>query len=99
MARPVVGIIGNSYLLNDEYPVHAGGQMNSDAVSEVAGCVPMIIPADPRHVSVEELRAFVAARLTGYKRPSRIILATDLPAAPTGKILKHKLLETFAEEL
>lgn len=29
--------------------------MNSDAISEVSGCMPLIIPADPRHVSVEEL--------------------------------------------
>lgn len=55
MARPIVGIIGNSYLLNDQYPVHAGGQMNSDAVSEVAGCMPLIIPSDPKQVSVAEL--------------------------------------------
>ena len=55
MARPVVGIIGNSYLLNDQYPVHAGGQMNSDAISEVAGCVPLIIPSDPRLISIDEL--------------------------------------------
>jgi putative glutamine amidotransferase len=55
MDRPVVGIVGNSYLLNDQYPVHAGGQMNTAAISEVAGCMPLIIPADPAHVSVEEL--------------------------------------------
>lgn len=55
MSRPVVGIIGNSYMLNDQYPVHAGGQMNTDAIAQVAGCVPLIIPADPRHVSVQEL--------------------------------------------
>lgn len=55
MARPVVGIIGNSYLLNDQYPTHAGGTMNSDAVANVAGCLPLLIPADPRFVSVEEL--------------------------------------------
>ncbi|NDW44765.1 gamma-glutamyl-gamma-aminobutyrate hydrolase family protein [Ruegeria sp. PrR005] len=55
MARPVVGIIGNSYLINDQYPTHAGGTMNSDAVANVAGCLPLLIPADPRFVSVEEL--------------------------------------------
>ena len=55
MARPVVGIIGNAYLINDQYPTHAGGTMNSCAVSEVAGCLPMVIPADPRYVSVAEL--------------------------------------------
>ena len=55
MARPVVGIIGNSYLLNDQYPVHAGGQMNTEAIAEVSGCLPLIVPSDPRLVSVEEL--------------------------------------------
>jgi putative glutamine amidotransferase len=55
MARPVVGIIGNSYLLNDSYPVHAGGQMNTEAIAEVSGCLPLIVPSDPRFVSVEEL--------------------------------------------
>tara|TARA_R110002049_G_scaffold23545_2_gene83229 strand:+ start:42081 stop:42863 length:783 start_codon:yes stop_codon:yes gene_type:complete len=55
MARPVVGIIGNSYLLNDQYPVHAGGQMNTVAISAVSDCIPLIIPSDPRHVSVDEL--------------------------------------------
>ncbi|WP_406647776.1 class I adenylate-forming enzyme family protein [Aliisedimentitalea scapharcae] len=47
----------------------------------------------------EELRAFVASQLAGYKRPSQIILAPSLPAAPTGKILKHKLLGHFADQL
>ncbi|MEM5542098.1 gamma-glutamyl-gamma-aminobutyrate hydrolase family protein [Sulfitobacter sp. AS92] len=55
MARPVVGIIGNSYLLNDSYPVHAGGQMNTEAIAEVSGCLPLIVPGDPRFVSVDEL--------------------------------------------
>lgn len=55
MLRPVVGIIGNVHLLNDQYPVHAGGSMNSTAVSGVAQCMPLLIPADPRLVSVPEL--------------------------------------------
>ncbi|MFA3917988.1 gamma-glutamyl-gamma-aminobutyrate hydrolase family protein [Ruegeria hyattellae] len=57
MARPVVGIIGNSYLMNDQYPTHAGGTMNSDAVANVSECLPLLIPSDPRFVSVEELLA------------------------------------------
>ena len=55
MTRPVVGIIGNQYLQNDQYPVHAGGKMNSEAVAAVSGCMPLLIPADPRFVSVQEL--------------------------------------------
>jgi putative glutamine amidotransferase len=53
--RPVVGIIGNTSLINQEYPVHAGGTSNSTAVAGVAGCLPLIIPSDPRLVSVPEL--------------------------------------------
>ncbi len=55
MHRPVVGIIGNSYLINDQYPAHAGGSMNSEAVAQVSGCLPMLIPSDPLLVSVAEL--------------------------------------------
>jgi len=55
MARPVIGIIGNSHMINDTYPVHAVGLMNSCAVAHVADCVPMIVPTDPALVSVAEL--------------------------------------------
>lgn len=55
MARPVVGIIGNSALLGGDYPAHAAGVMNTAAVAEVAGAMPLLIPADPHYVSVEEL--------------------------------------------
>ena len=55
MSRPVVGIIGNSALLNDEYPVHTAGLMNTTAVAQIADCVPLVIPADPAFVSVPEL--------------------------------------------
>jgi len=66
MTRPRVGIIGNSYLINDQYPAHAGGTMNSEAVAEVAGCMPLLIPSDPRFLSVEELlETFDGFLLTG----------------------------------
>lgn len=55
MVRPVIGIIGNTALLYDEYPVHAAGRMNTTAIASVAGCMPMVIPADPEFVSVPEL--------------------------------------------
>ncbi|WP_397543371.1 gamma-glutamyl-gamma-aminobutyrate hydrolase family protein [Roseovarius salis] len=55
MARPTIGIIGNHHLIDDSYPVHAGGTMNADAVAQVAGCLPLIVPSDPRFVAVDEL--------------------------------------------
>jgi len=55
MTRPIVGIIGNQNLLNDRYPVTAGGLMNSEAIAVVSGALPLLIPADPRLVSVADL--------------------------------------------
>ncbi|MEJ2028447.1 MAG: gamma-glutamyl-gamma-aminobutyrate hydrolase family protein [Maritimibacter sp.] len=55
MMRPVIGIIGNSALLGGDYPAYAGGKMNTAAVANVAEALPLLIPADPRCVSVEEL--------------------------------------------
>lgn len=55
--------------------------------------------AEGDDLSVDELRTFVKERLAGYKRPTQIVLATALPAAPTGKILKHKLLEVLGDRL
>ena len=45
------------------------------------------------------LKAHVSERLSSYKRPSKILIVDRLPAAATGKILKHKLLGTFADRL
>ncbi|MBW6418162.1 gamma-glutamyl-gamma-aminobutyrate hydrolase family protein [Celeribacter sp. PS-C1] len=55
MTRPVVGIIGNTDLLNGSYPAYTGGRMNAEAVAEVSNCMPLLIPAHPSFVSVAEL--------------------------------------------
>jgi putative glutamine amidotransferase len=66
----VVGIIGNTNLLNGRFPVHAGAAMNSDAVAQVSGCLPLIIPSDPRYVSVEELLGLCDGFLLTGGRPN-----------------------------
>lgn len=70
MARPVVGIIGNSYLINDEYPAHAAGSMNCQAVAEVSGAVPMIVPSCPSLIDVEDLLASCHGFLFTGGRPN-----------------------------
>lgn len=70
MARPIVGIIGNSHIINQEYQVHAGGTMNSLAVAEVAGAMPILIPADPRFLSVDDLLATCDGFLLTGGRPN-----------------------------
>lgn len=57
MNRPVIGIIGNRHLINDQYPVQSAGTMNIAAVRRVSDAVPLIVPADPEMSSVEELMA------------------------------------------
>ncbi|MEP4197395.1 MAG: gamma-glutamyl-gamma-aminobutyrate hydrolase family protein [Aliishimia sp.] len=53
--RPKIGIIGNLYMINDQYPAHSVGSMNSQAVAEVCGCMPLLIPSDPALVTTDEL--------------------------------------------
>ncbi|MEM6727547.1 MAG: gamma-glutamyl-gamma-aminobutyrate hydrolase family protein [Pseudomonadota bacterium] len=66
--RPLIGIIGNSYLINDEYPAFAAGQMNVQAVSEVAGCQPAIVPTDPAFTDADELaESYAGFVFTGGK--------------------------------
>lgn len=57
MSRPVIGIIGNSYLINDEYPAHAVGKMNTEAVATVCDALPLLVPSDPAVVDVADLMA------------------------------------------
>ncbi|WP_424965539.1 class I adenylate-forming enzyme family protein [Dinoroseobacter sp. S375] len=45
------------------------------------------------------LRDWLRADLAPYKIPARILVVDRLPTAPTGKILKHKLLDMFAHDL
>ena len=40
-----------------------------------------------------DLMAHAARLLTPYKRPSEIVVLDALPAASTGKMLKHRLTE------
>ena len=55
MARPVIGIISNRHTINDEYHVFATGEINVQAVGQVAGAVPLMVPTDPGNVDLEDL--------------------------------------------
>ena len=70
MTRPIVGIIGNPGVLHDDYPIHATGMLNTQAIAEVAGCLPLIIPSDPDLVSVAELLASCDGFLLTGGRPN-----------------------------
>ena len=61
-----------------------------DGNEEVVAFVQLLPGAS---VSAEDLKAYTAQQLTSYKRPTELIVLDALPAASTGKILKHKLRE------
>lgn len=66
MTRPLIGIIGNHAMLNDEYPAYTGGRANAEAIAAVAGCMPLLIPSHPGLVSLNELlQTFDGFLLTG----------------------------------
>ena len=50
MTRPLVGIVGNYYLINDEYPV-SFWEMNIDAVSTVCDAIAMVIESSTNATS------------------------------------------------
>lgn len=68
--RPVVGIIGNAHDIEGRYAVHAGGALNSEAVAMVSGCIPVIIPTDPRLMSIADLLATCDGFLLTGGRPN-----------------------------
>lgn len=70
MARPVIGIIGNRHLIDETYATHAGGEMNVAAVAEAAAGLPLIVPAEPGHVTVEDLLACCDGFLFTGGRPN-----------------------------
>ncbi|MCY4445443.1 MAG: gamma-glutamyl-gamma-aminobutyrate hydrolase family protein [Rhodobacteraceae bacterium] len=55
MPLPVVGIVGNSYLIDNEYPIYASGKMNCEAIAHVTQALPLIFPSNPRIVSIQNL--------------------------------------------
>ena len=63
MKRPIVGIIGNAYFIDGDYPVQASGVSNIEAISNVSNAIPVVIPslheASEVHELVDRLDGFV----------------------------------------
>ena len=57
MSRPVIGIIGASFLIHEDYHIFGAGKLNTAAVAEACGAVPIILPTDPDLSDISELMA------------------------------------------
>jgi acyl-coenzyme A synthetase/AMP-(fatty) acid ligase len=63
--------------------------------------IAFVILRDPQKQSAqvaEELREFVAERITRYKQPREIIFTESIPRTASGKILRRELRARFAEK-
>lgn len=65
MLRPLIGIIGNQTLINDQYRWDGAGRMVSEAVRNAAGGIPVIVPGDPQLSPLDE----VLERFDGFLLP------------------------------
>lgn len=54
-----------------------------------------IEPQSGRHVTAEDVRAFLQGRIANYKIPKTIVLVEGLPREDSGKIFKRKLREPY----
>jgi putative glutamine amidotransferase len=75
MVRPVIGIIGNAYSVENRFTVQMAGQSNLQAVVDVTGALPLIFAGDPHLTDIKDLLAVVdGILLTGARanvHPSR----------------------------
>ena len=106
--RPVVGIISNHLLIDEQYPVHTSGTMNGHAIANISRCIPLIVPSDPAQVTVEELMANCDGFLfTGGRpnvHPDEYGEVPEMETKEYAKYEKHianvsNILDKFCEEL
>ena len=55
MRKPVIGIIGNTYVIENRFPAQMVGERNMRAVAEVAGCLPLMFAGAPHVTDVAAL--------------------------------------------
>jgi long-chain acyl-CoA synthetase len=58
----------------------------------------IVQPKQGQPIDLDELRAFVDARVAAYKRPRRYELRTELPRTESGKLLKRVLRKEFWQD-
>jgi putative glutamine amidotransferase len=68
MAKPVIGIIGNRFVIENRFATQLVGDRNMAAVKEVAGAVPLMFAGDPNLTDIEDLLSVVdGILLTGAR--------------------------------
>jgi putative glutamine amidotransferase len=68
MTRPLIGVIGNTYSVENRFTVQMAGENNMKAIADVAGGMPIIFAGNPRLTDIGELLSVVdGVVLTGAR--------------------------------
>ena len=68
MAKPVIGVIGNTYRVENRFNVQMAGERNLKAIHDATGAMPMIFAGDPTITDVADLLQIVdGILLTGAR--------------------------------
>lgn len=68
MSKPIVGVIGNAYLVDNRFTVQVVGEKNLRAVADVAGALPMMFAGAPEITDIDALLSVVdGVLLTGAR--------------------------------
>lgn len=70
MRKPIVGIVANAHLINDQYWIQGSSRMNVEAVADAAGALPVIIPSLPERIDLEAVLAVCDGFLLTGGRPN-----------------------------
>ena len=55
MKRPVIGVIGNTHVVENRFSVQMAGERNLCAVAEVAGALPLVFAGNPKITHIPDL--------------------------------------------
>ncbi len=68
MKKPVIGVIGNSYVIENRFPAQMCGERNLRAVVDVAGALPLVFGGSPDVTDIDALLDVVdGVLLTGAR--------------------------------
>ncbi|GAC1325208.1 MAG: acyl-CoA synthetase [Mycobacteriales bacterium] len=62
----------------------------------VEAVVAVVVPKPGSNLTTEDVTAHCREAMAGFKRPKYVVLATELPKNPSGKILKRQLRQEHA---
>lgn len=68
MVKPVIGVVGNTFRVEDRFTVQMAGQNNLEALADVTGTLPLIFAGNPRITNIADLLTVVdGVLLTGAR--------------------------------